>query len=350
MLVPLLSCLCLSPGYNLENAVEQQINSWKQAKVRVWWKLWLILAVVLSLAHLFCLWFPVSQGQPVLRSAILTEIGFFLLLVVFLVGLPGLIVVPISPILIWRSRGRLRAEYVRLLVVGLIASALMVGNQWARWNIQRIAFVQLANRSTPLVAAISRYEQDRGHPPKTLSDLVPGYLSVYPQTGLRAYPGYHYRVLEQFYVYYELGKHSHGRVCVRPDICIGSSVHRALLRVYYDGHGRVSRARTESMPPAAGFRFFDPSRWKQNPKDRIAMARDLIDSQLLLGKSEKELTRLLGPPKGLRKLSPEPWELAVHCGSGGISLERFFYWPSERYDRPGEGYIQRIGDWAYRYD
>lgn len=307
-------------------SVEQQTDIRKPAKVRAWWRVWLILVVVASLAQLVCQWFPVSQGQPAPRSGMLADTRFLLLLLYVPIGLAGLIVVAISPVLIWRSTGRLRMQYVRLLAVGLLAAVLLVGNTWLQHNIRRNAFAQLANRSAPLVAAISRYEQDHGHPPKALGELVPRYLSSYPRTGLRAYPEYHYRVLEQSYVYYHLGKY--GRNCDLPGVCVGTPAP-ALLRVYYDGKDRVARVRTERMPSAPGFRFFDQSRWKRNPEDRIAMVRDLTRKRLLIGKSKKELLRLLGRPNGRRKLSNEPWELVVPCGSGGINFDRFFYWPSK---------------------
>jgi len=326
--------------------VEQQADIRLRAKVRWWWRIWLISMVVLSLGHLLCRWYPVSLGPPSPRLEMLAGIGFLSGLMVLLVGLASLIVVPISPVLIWRSAGRLRMQYVRLLGVGLIVAALLVGNHWIQRNIRRNAFEQLANRSAPMVAAIARYEQDHGRPPNSLGDLVPGYLSSYPRTGMRAYPEYRYRVLEQSYVYYDLGKH--GQICVRPGICMGSS-DRALLWVYYDGKDRVARVRTERMPPLPGFRFFDQSRWKQNPEDRVAMVRDLVGSRFLIGKSQTELTRLLGRPKGRRRLSNEPWELRIDCSSG-FSFDSFFYWPSKRYDRTEGGYAERIGDWAFMWD
>jgi len=104
------------------------------------------------------------------------------------------------------------------------------------------------------------------------------------------------------------------------------------------------------MPQAPGYRFFDQDRWKKNPEKRIAIARDLVGSKLLIGKSEEELTRLLGRPDGRRKLSDEPWELRVHCSSGAMNFDTFFYWPSKRYGRAEEGYIERIGEWAYLHE
>ena len=54
------------------------------------------------------------------------------------------------------------------------------------------AFNGLANRSTILVEAIHHYDKDKGHPPKSLGDLVPKYIAEIPKTGIGAYPEYRY--------------------------------------------------------------------------------------------------------------------------------------------------------------
>ena len=54
------------------------------------------------------------------------------------------------------------------------------------------AFHRLADRSKPLVAAIRAFEQQRGHPPKSLETLVPEFISSVPSTGMGAYPEYRY--------------------------------------------------------------------------------------------------------------------------------------------------------------
>lgn len=59
-------------------------------------------------------------------------------------------------------------------------------------TIRRSAFVQLAERSRPLVAAIRAYEQKHGRPPESLLQLVPSFLSAVPSTGMGAYPEYRY--------------------------------------------------------------------------------------------------------------------------------------------------------------
>jgi len=54
------------------------------------------------------------------------------------------------------------------------------------------AFNALAERSTPLVQAIHRFDKENGRPPASLDDLVPRYLPAIPSTGMGAYPRYEY--------------------------------------------------------------------------------------------------------------------------------------------------------------
>jgi len=49
-----------------------------------------------------------------------------------------------------------------------------------------------ARRSQPLIHAIEQYADDHAVPPQALSDLVPDYLPEVPNTGMRAYPEFHY--------------------------------------------------------------------------------------------------------------------------------------------------------------
>ncbi|MDP3506646.1 MAG: hypothetical protein Q8T09_01525 [Candidatus Melainabacteria bacterium] len=51
---------------------------------------------------------------------------------------------------------------------------------------------ELADRSKPLIAAITHYQKDHDGPPAKLELLVPKYIDQIPNTGLGAYPDYEY--------------------------------------------------------------------------------------------------------------------------------------------------------------
>lgn len=59
-------------------------------------------------------------------------------------------------------------------------------------SVRMSAFHRLAERSTPLVAAIHAFEQKHGRPPESLQALVPEFIPSVPSTGMGAYPEYRY--------------------------------------------------------------------------------------------------------------------------------------------------------------
>lgn len=111
-------------------------------------------------------------------------VGFLMLLAVF--------VVPLSFALVFFKRSRVVALY------GLTCGLAFLVGLFGGWNvgsqIRMSAFLRLAERSGPLIAAIKAYEKDEGYPPQNLELLVPKYLPHVPSTGMGAYPKYEYVV------------------------------------------------------------------------------------------------------------------------------------------------------------
>ena len=64
-------------------------------------------------------------------------------------------------------------------------------------QVRMYGFHRLAERSVPLVQAIRGFENEKGHPPNSLKDLIPEYLHSIPDTGMGAYPNYKYIVGEE---------------------------------------------------------------------------------------------------------------------------------------------------------
>jgi hypothetical protein len=79
----------------------------------------------------------------------------------------------------------LKAWTLRIAVVVLAFIALKLGAQLGR-EIMRSNYLKVAEHSKPLIAAIEKFDQDNGHPPAQLADLVPAYLKVVPKTGVGA--------------------------------------------------------------------------------------------------------------------------------------------------------------------
>lgn len=89
------------------------------------------------------------------------------------------------------SHRRVAGVFLCLSIAYLLGffSSSYLGN-----SVRMHAFHNLASRSTPLVNAIHAYENKYGHPPKSLSALVPEFIPRIPSTGMAAYPKYEYKV------------------------------------------------------------------------------------------------------------------------------------------------------------
>jgi len=91
---------------------------------------------------------------------------------------------------------RFRKPVLAWLIASLCFLPLAFGGLVVGKKVRSAAFDNLAERSAPLISAISRYIDDRGAPPQTLDELVPDYLSEIPKTGIMAYSEYRYEVGE----------------------------------------------------------------------------------------------------------------------------------------------------------
>lgn len=116
----------------------------------------------------------------------------------FLAGFGGLVssflmlaVLPVAGFglvgLIW---SRSRANALACLGAVLLGAPLtLLGINWSE-RLRHQAFVELSQRSAPVVTAIQEFVRQRGQPPTALEDLVPDFLPELPETGLCAYPNY----------------------------------------------------------------------------------------------------------------------------------------------------------------
>jgi len=104
--------------------------------------------------------------------------------------LAAVLAVPISLLMAIPRNTRKRALYIAAFALAYAA----VGVAAVRFSrdLRTHAFFELAERSAPLVEAISQFEADHGLPPNRLQDLVPGYLEAVPSTGMGAYPQFEY--------------------------------------------------------------------------------------------------------------------------------------------------------------
>lgn len=119
-----------------------------------------------------------------------SEIFLWLKVLFMIPVMAALLALFVSPFLLFFRQFRLaafRAVITSGVVIGSIVVGLGLGN-----DVRMSAFHRLAERSTPLIQAIRAYEARHSAPPATLADLVPGFMTSMPQTGMGAYPNYEY--------------------------------------------------------------------------------------------------------------------------------------------------------------
>jgi hypothetical protein len=119
------------------------------------------------------LWLPAFFGR------LLPTLGFLLgfPLVVF-----GILAAAVMGGLFTYRRQWVAARLVVAAIPGAMVGAILVGNVWSYgMKLRMQGFGILAVEARPLVAAITRYHVDVGHPPASLGILVPTYLPKLPR-------------------------------------------------------------------------------------------------------------------------------------------------------------------------
>lgn len=93
-------------------------------------------------------------------------------------GLLALVVIIVAVPFLAFARTRHGGTYVIVWSIALFLGTILgtIGGGVLRMK----AFHMAAERAEPLVAAISRFELDKGHPPSSFGDLVPQYLPAMP--------------------------------------------------------------------------------------------------------------------------------------------------------------------------
>lgn len=131
---------------------------------------------------------------PLVAWVLMSPYGSELLLCVTMLYhiafLAAVVMLPVMLVRVCMKRTRTRAR-LWLLVIAVYVPCFVAGGllEHQVWNAGWEAF---SERSQPLIAAIKKYERDQGMPPERLADLVPDYLSVLPDTGMRACSEYQY--------------------------------------------------------------------------------------------------------------------------------------------------------------
>ncbi|MBI2302956.1 MAG: hypothetical protein HYU66_28960 [Armatimonadetes bacterium] len=108
--------------------------------------------------------------------------------------MPGWLVLLICGLCAAEGRaGRWAVVRRMTLTALLIWLCIRAGTVFAPWHHRMANFAAAAERASPLVQAIGRFERDHRRPPKVLGELVPRYLPTVPDTGMCGYRDFRYK-------------------------------------------------------------------------------------------------------------------------------------------------------------
>ncbi len=168
-------------------------------------------SLIVSSLVLFCLllsvllnYLSVHDPGPLKAVFLLLRYSPFLFYLPFLDYLPMFSVLLILPAFVLSgaiffdalanvSRLQNRAGHKVILLNSGILCVLCLVALLSLQVIRHHGFAALSERSKPLIAAISAFENKYSRAPQDLDQLVPEFLPAVPGTGMETYPNYEYR-------------------------------------------------------------------------------------------------------------------------------------------------------------
>jgi hypothetical protein len=149
-------------------------------------------AVVLVLIQVYPLsWGPPSRFATALLS--LSEVAFLAHLALSAaIGVLSFIALVIA----LKRKSRVAASLSLLVALACLSVAVVPASVRISSLARRASVRNLAEHADPLVGAVSHFALETGHPPSSLQELIPQYLSAIPNTGLRGCPYFAYEALD----------------------------------------------------------------------------------------------------------------------------------------------------------
>ena len=113
----------------------------------------------------------------------------FPLALLAMVLFPGWIALCVAP-----GLASVRRAATRVLAICVMGFAVLVVAEWAAHDVRQAVLQRAADRMTPLVAAIQRFETETGRPPYDLAELPPRYAPMAQHFGVRGCRSLQYSV------------------------------------------------------------------------------------------------------------------------------------------------------------
>ena len=248
---------------------------------------------------------------------------------------------------------RTRLSLALFIIVIAIAGVMLLvtpERDTARdWEERKAGLRDASARAKPLILAINEYTSTFGHPPTTLTDIIPEHLNELPATGLQECGKFEYRSLahkQGTIAWYDLGSRQGQPWSGQSRYSDGDPEH-AILVFSLDSKGKITNALIDRMPKGREPEEFESERWKAGG-NRIGMALALSETYRLHGMPRNVFEPLLGLPDGTRDIQGPPWELRINCPTGLLNHDTFIYWPTQNYPQHlYGGKTEPVGEWAY---
>lgn len=131
------------------------------------------------------------SSLPSAISSWASALEIFAFVILFMVALVGL--VPALTLMFFEGKRKTSGLIWIACICALLST---VPAMFLSREIRRNGFEQMAERTKPLIAAIKKFEKQKGHAPEELEDLVPEFISTVPKTGIGTYSDYEYERFE----------------------------------------------------------------------------------------------------------------------------------------------------------
>jgi hypothetical protein len=161
---------------------------------------YLILSALLlafsAVALVFVQVHPVSWGPPSRFATALPSLSEFAVLGHAAVSISIAAVSLIALVIALKRRSMAAAPLFVMVGLACLSIAAVPASWRISWLARRASVRNLAEHAVPLIGAVSHFAQENDHPPTSLEELIPHYLSAIPNTGLRGCPHFAYEALD----------------------------------------------------------------------------------------------------------------------------------------------------------
>jgi hypothetical protein len=155
-----------------------------------------LLLALSALALVFVQVYPVSSGPPSTFATALPSLSEFAVLGHAALSVGIATVALITLIIALKRRSTAAAPLFVMMGLACLSVAAVPASWRISWLARRASVRNLAEHAVPLVGAVAHFAQENDHPPRSLEELVPHYLSAIPNTGLRGCPHFAYEALD----------------------------------------------------------------------------------------------------------------------------------------------------------